>query len=44
MFAADPGTAGYSVKPTPAVDYRKVAPEVIGYQALPVAALEQPQA
>ena len=29
------------VKPTPAVDYRKVAPEVIAYQGLPVAALEQ---
>ncbi len=29
------------VKPTPSVDYRKVAPEVIAYQGLPVAALEQ---
>ncbi len=27
--------------PTPSVDYRKVAPEVIAYQGLPVAALEQ---
>ena len=26
-------------KPTPSVDYRKVAPEVIAYQGLPVAAL-----
>ncbi len=29
------------VKPQPSVDYRKVAPEVIAYQGLPVAALEQ---
>ncbi len=29
------------VKPTPSVDYRKVAPEVIAYQGLPAAALEQ---
>ncbi len=27
--------------PTPSVDYRKVAPEVIAYQGLPVAAIEQ---
>ena len=36
-----PDIPNIPVKPTPSVDYRKVAPEVIAYQGLPVAALEQ---